>query len=553
MPTSFVANGVGDECQKVGQIHPQTKTQTKTQTHHPHLHPPPNPPPLFRMHPPSPAPPPHLPPPLLLLSAPSRTALLTWFSSISSHRAMPWRKPFLPPASTPRALLARRAYEVWISEVMLQQTRVATVIAYWNRWMARWPTIEDLAAASEDEVVSLWQGLGYYSRARRLHEAARLVVTDEEMKGLLPREVGVLEARVPGVGRYTAGAIAAIVFGEAVAMVDGNVLRVLSRQLGLLADVKERGVVEALWEVAERLVKAAVADGEEEEEEGEAAGGSERPGIWGQALMELGSTVCTPKPKCVECPVTATCRAYQEGFAWVKGGKGLVDIEDLCTLCQPYGEAGDADADEEEDTAPDLTSQEAESHGKQPTTSAFFETNSAPNRAATTAALREIELEVIVDHARKFPWRKPKKQVREEEVVVCGIRRRSDGAYLVHQRPEKGLLAGMWELPSYTLPLENDRTIDARKEASRSYVRGGEVATVPWAFSHLKLTMHVHMFAYDDQGADQETNGPRTKWATIDELDEVSMGTGMRNCWELARGLGKAWMAYVPDSSYEAL
>jgi len=524
--------------------------------------------------------------PLLLTSPASRTALLTWFTTVQSTRLMPWRKAFLPAGTAPRAALAKRAYEVWISEIMLQQTRVAAVIGYWNRWMDKWPTIEDLAAAGADDVLSAWQGLGYYSRAKRVHEAAGIVCADEEMRGLLPAEVEVLEKRVPGVGRYTAGAIAAIVFGKAAAMVDGNVLRVLSRQLGVWGDVKERVVVEALWEVADALAKAVARDGVEE---GEETPLSDRPGRWGQALMELGSTLCTPKPDCAACPITATCRAYQEGYALATGGKKrreVDDIEDLCTICSPWEEDAEADDDDDDDdTEPDAAKGKRKPNGRQLTVSAFFAavpstTSKANGAVAGGPDARTIK--TIVNHTRKFPLRKPKKKVREEVALVCAIRRSSDGAYLIHQRPEKGLLGGMWELPSHTLLSTTEDSKAAREQASTEYVTGllsagkngtvagkgkrkrgetsglyyrfGEAAMVPWAFSHLKLTMYIHMFAFDDQGAaGQDTDGPRRKWASIEEMDRVSMGTGMRNCWEMVGRLGKAWATDRSDDKWEAL
>lgn len=137
---------------------------------------------------------------------------------------MPWRKDWVDPedyddAVELRRALSVRAYEVWISEIMLQQTRVSVVIGYWTRWMAKWPTIELLAAAEEDEVTSAWRGLGYYSRAKRIHGAAKMVVHDPSWRGLLPQNAGELQSKIPGVGRYTAGAISSIVFGKATSMV----------------------------------------------------------------------------------------------------------------------------------------------------------------------------------------------------------------------------------------------------------------------------------------------------------------------------------------------
>ncbi|KAK5653647.1 hypothetical protein OQA88_8677 [Cercophora sp. LCS_1] len=454
----------------------------------------------------------------LLLSPTHHNALLTWFTTVYNTRSMPWRKPFRHPSTIPQSDLAQRAYEVWISEIMLQQTRVAVVKDYYTRWMATFPTISALAEASEEKVMELWQGLGYYSRARRIHAAAKQTV--DEDGGLLP--VG--RKKVPGVGRYTEGAIGAIVFGRAEAMVDGNVMRVLARQVGLRGDAKEKKVGDHLWGVAEGLVKAVAGDKEV----------GERPGLWGQALMELGSTVCGPKPGCGSCPVTASCRAYLEGWAVARGEKGG-DIEDGCGLCEPF-EVGEV------------------KKGKG-ATSPYFGRGDAEM------------LDVAVDYASKFPLKKPKKKVREEETIVCAIRRVEDGAYLIHRRPDKGLLAGLWELPSYTLPATNDSTADFREEKAEEYVSSlmngadktgkgaegkrkrpatkgmsmaaklksmGELDSVPWVFSHLKLTMHVHSFEVERSDV-EACVGPRSRWACAEEIDRESMGTGMKKCWSLVK------------------
>lgn len=507
--------------------------------------------------------------PLLLTSPSSRLALLAWFDKVHATRNMPWRKPWIDPSSEHgdpdsdpdpdaqaqaqarlRAALSRRAYEVWISEVMLQQTRVAAAAAYWTRWMARWPTIADLAAAREDDALAMWRGLGYYARARRIHAAARIVCADPDMRGLLPSGVDELQRKVPGVGRYTAGAIAAIVFGRPEPMVDGNVLRVLSRQLGLLGDVKgDRAVVEVLWEAAGQLVKAVAGDGDGKEV-------SDRPGRWGQALMGLGSTVCTPRPKCERCPITDTCRVYAEGVALATRGqnaKVLEDIEDLCTLCSALEEAVEHEEEEATEDGPKTDS-------KQGRLSSFFAPRQAPKpRDKVTAAPDARTLEVIANHAQKFPLKKPKKKVREEETLVCAIRRTSDDQYLIHRRPAKGLLAGLWELPSYILPDSNDSSTKSRKTKAVSYASGlvkgtkargaggsqkpalrylGEIGSVPWLFSHLKLTMHVHLFELDDV---QDSSKPLSeadahqRWASLEDIDMESMGTGMRKCWELVK------------------
>lgn len=203
-----------------------------------------------------------------------RRDLLAWFRT--HRRDLPWRR-------------TRDPWAIWVSEIMLQQTRVETVAPYFERFMARFPTPLALAQTAEDEVLAAWSGLGYYRRARMLHAAAR-VVADRAM----PTEREGLLA-LPGVGRYTAGAIASIAFGEAVGLVDGNVARVLARLFAIEDDMKGAGMrrAEAL---AERLVAP------------------DAPGDWNQALMELGATVCTPRaPACERCPIGASCRARVEG------------------------------------------------------------------------------------------------------------------------------------------------------------------------------------------------------------------------------------------------
>ncbi|KAJ6659537.1 hypothetical protein lerEdw1_018772 [Lerista edwardsae] len=168
-------------------------------------------------------------------------------------------------------------YKVWVSEIMLQQTQVATVISYYNRWM--------------QEVNELWAGLGYYSRGRRLQEGAHKIMS--EMSGHMPQTAEDLQKLLPGVGKYTAGAIASIAFGQVTGVVDGNVIRVLCRARAIGADPASSAVADRLWALAHTLVDPA------------------HPGDFNQAMMELGATVCTPKsPLCLQCPVKQHCRAY---------------------------------------------------------------------------------------------------------------------------------------------------------------------------------------------------------------------------------------------------
>ena len=187
----------------------------------------------------------------------------------------------------------RDPYRIWISEIMLQQTQVATVIPYWERFLARFPTVEELAKAPLDDVLAAWRGLGYYSRARNLHRAAQEVVA--RYGGRLPSSAEEL-LTLPGFGRYTAGAVASIAFGEEAPLVDGNVARVLSRLFEVEGPPGDRAREARLWELAQALVKG------------------ERPGDLNQALMEHGATVCRPEsPLCLLCPVRGACLAFQHG------------------------------------------------------------------------------------------------------------------------------------------------------------------------------------------------------------------------------------------------
>ncbi|HXE89776.1 MAG TPA: A/G-specific adenine glycosylase [Terriglobales bacterium] len=198
-----------------------------------------------------------------------RAQLLAWYDR--NRRDLPWRR-------------ARHPYRVWVSEIMLQQTRVAVVQERYRDFLRRFPNLRALAAARRADVLAAWSGLGYYRRARTMHRAARLLV--RERGGRFPRSAAELRA-LPGIGRYTAAAIASIAFGEPAAVVDGNVERVLRRLLG----APGKGAHASLWEAAGELIS------------------QHRPGDFNQAMMELGATVCLPRvPLCAACPLAAWCR-----------------------------------------------------------------------------------------------------------------------------------------------------------------------------------------------------------------------------------------------------
>ena len=197
-----------------------------------------------------------------------RRSLLDWYGQ--KRRDLPWRRDADP-------------YRIWVSEIMLQQTCVAAVLDHYARFFERFPTVQNLAAAREPTVLAAWSGLGYYHRARRMHQAAKMIV--RERKGNFPRTAEELQ-ELPGIGRYTAAAIASIAFGEAVAAVDGNVDRVLGRMFG-----GDEGT-ESTWQRADALLDR------------------NRPGDFNQAMMELGATICTPRaPQCMLCPLNPWCQS----------------------------------------------------------------------------------------------------------------------------------------------------------------------------------------------------------------------------------------------------
>lgn len=205
-------------------------------------------------------------------------ALIAWFAA--NARDLPWRRTSDP-------------YAIWISEIMLQQTRVQTAIPYYERFLGRFPTVEKLARARLDTVLKHWEGLGYYSRARNLHRAAKDIIA--RFNGRIPQTVAQLRS-LPGIGAYTAGAIASIAFDQREPIVDGNVERVLCRVFRIREAPKEAAVHKRIWSIAEELLPR------------------QKAGHFNQALMELGSEICTPRnPRCEDCPLRRVCEARLHG------------------------------------------------------------------------------------------------------------------------------------------------------------------------------------------------------------------------------------------------
>ncbi len=219
-----------------------------------------------------------------------QTKLLGWFAE--AKRDLDWRR-------------TRDAYRVWISEIMLQQTRVAAVLPYYRRFLARFPTMDALARARQDAVLRSWAGLGYYSRARNLHRAAKQIVAKHD--GEFPRRIEDALG-LPGIGPYTAAAVLSIAYGEAHAVVDGNVARVLARLGAIRGDLRRPKRWRELAAAANALLPAQAAPA--------ASAPTTGAGDWNQAMMELGATLCTPRaPQCAACPVAHWCRAHALGIA----------------------------------------------------------------------------------------------------------------------------------------------------------------------------------------------------------------------------------------------
>ncbi|KAM9324628.1 adenine DNA glycosylase [Gastrophryne carolinensis] len=422
-----------------------------------------------------------------------RQGLLNWYDRCK--RDLPWRR-----LASLECDMDRRAYSVWVSEVMLQQTQVSTVIDYYNKWMKSWPTMQDLAKASLEEVNEKWSGLGYYSRGRRLHEGVRKVVL--ELGGQVPRNADDLQRLLPGVGRYTAGAIASISYGQVTGVVDGNVIRVLCRLRSIGADFTMPMVSEALWTLANELVDPA------------------RPGDFNQAMMELGATVCTPKkPLCLECPLQSQCRAYrkveQDSAAALSklvkkeaGSQTTItsDIEECatsCPLCIPPGDSWD---------------------------SSLGVTN--------------------------FPRKSAKKPSRVEQTLTCVVEKcgaQGEAEYLIVQRPQTGLLAGMWECPSMLLEKHcNEKEQMDILCSHLQVVTGCEfldremryIGEVVHIFSHINQTYLVYFLSVSLMEGlamqEEDIERPPCRWVTQKQFLDSAVPTAMKKILKLCKSEGSA-------------
>lgn len=333
-------------------------------------------------------------------------SLLNWYAP--RERNIPWRGISDP-------------YAIWVSEVMCQQTRVETVIPYFEKWLLRYPDVFELAKADQNEVLRLWEGLGYYSRARNLHRAAQVIVS--EYGGQLPSEAAEL-MKLAGIGRYTAAAIASIAFGRDEAALDGNIRRVLARVFDVPAPL---GAGDAEREFL-RLAQAHLPGG--------------RAGEYNQALMDLGATVCTPrKPNCDLCPVADFCQARKAGIQ------------------------------------------------------------------------------------EQRPVRKPKTDSPHYTVTAAVIQH--NGQVLIAQRPQKGLLGGMWEFPGGKLKpgesLHAGLKREIREELGVHIEIGEYLGVYEHAYSHFRVTLHAFRSTLA-AGEPQRLEHADLQWCPLDELSAYPMG-----------------------------
>jgi A/G-specific adenine glycosylase len=332
--------------------------------------------------------------------------ILEWYQTHS--RKLPWRENSDP-------------YAVLVSEIMLQQTRVETVIPYYLRWMERFPDLSRLASASQEEVLAAWEGLGYYQRARGLHKAARLIMA--EYSGEVPSQVKVLR-RLPSIGRYTAGAIASIAYGKDEPALDGNIRRVLARVFNVSEPVRSPAGERILW----RLVSENLPAG--------------RAGEYNQALMDLGAIICTPRrPDCPRCPLASICQARALG---------------------------------------------------------------------------------IQEQRPVVPARK---EIPHYTVTAAVIGR--DGTVLIAQRPEKGLLGGLWEFPGGKLQegesLPEGLKREIMEELAVEVEIGAELGIYRHAYTHFRVTLHAFECRLE-RGEPRALEASDIKWVSLPDLIAYPMG-----------------------------
>lgn len=433
-----------------------------------------------------------------------RSQLVEWFSQ--NARKLPWRVPAVTYTESPYDAYVDRLYKCLVSETMLQQTQVKTVIDYYEKWLLRFPTIQALADANEEDVMACWAGLGYYSRAKRLQKAAQYLISAVVSKRCeFPRSVDFWVKHVPGVGPYTAGAILSISFDIPAAIVDGNVQRVLSRLLAVHGDTstpKSPGS-KLIWDRAAKLASGM------------------RPGALNQSLMELGATICMPtQPSCQLCPVSKHCKAYQQLCNLAKSSqpkfwtkmteisettRSLDDVEDLCRICPA-------------DTDPS----------------------------------------VVIDKVSTYiqglyPFKPAKKKQREETAIVLIVENDDQALYL--EKKAKGLLAGLYDFPTMLLESNDREACEIMIAKHKKQLGAIEAGTTVHLFSHIRRTSHVlkchHTKAAKALASFAEDNSTG-KWIAQDSLVGCGVSALCLKNWRVTGGLPKTkkrTIGKIPRSS----
>ena len=334
-------------------------------------------------------------------------ALLTWYARHA--RDLPWRGNSDP-------------YAIWVSEIMLQQTRVESAIPYFQRWLHHFPSIADLAHAPQQEVLALWEGLGYYSRARNMRRAAQIIMT--EWNGKLPNDLHAL-GKLPGIGQYTAGAIASIAFGLDTPALDGNIRRVLARVFNVAVPVSSPAGKRCLSELAAANLPPGQA------------------GDYNQALMDLGATICTPRaPDCSHCPLASLCLSF---------AAGIQEARPVHVARAPL-----------------------------------------PHYLVTAAVIQ-----------------------RDHQVLIA-------------QRPDQGLLGGLWEFPGGKQQPDEDLVACLKREIGEEL--GAEievdekVGIYKHAYTHYRLTLHAYYCKLHNGTQPQPVQVQALRWVQLAELEEYPMG-----------------------------
>ncbi|KAN0033691.1 hypothetical protein ACTFIV_000153 [Dictyostelium citrinum] len=327
-----------------------------------------------------------------------RESMLKWYEK--NKRDLPWRKH----DGLEENVIA---YRVWVSEIMLQQTRVSTVIEYFKKWIEKWPTINELASTTIEEVNKVWSGLGYYRRAKNLWLGSKYVV--DHFNSKIPSDVKTL-LEINGIGPYTAGAISSIAFNKPVPLVDGNVIRVLSRVRSIGANPKLSSTIKLFWELGNDLVESV-----------------ENPCNFNQSLMELGASLCSVQsPQCKQCPIQSNCQAYQQEKQFIKPEPK----NSITKFFQPKNSNtnnNNNDTESSKQIKPTITLKLIDICK----ICQSFEDSDGPTESVC-----------------RYPKKVVKAKARDENVNVFLIHQTKGNLFLLNQRPDSGLLASLYEAPS---------------------------------------------------------------------------------------------------------